>query len=166
MKITDKYVFFWAEFLSQWHKTKFNELGVEFNCCEQYMMYRKALLFKDYDSAKKILNMTNPSEMKQQGRRVKNFDITLWDKHKLDIVIKGNYLRFSQNAHELRKLMAFDENLTFVEASPYDQVWGIGLDENEDNINDPSTWLGENLLGVALTHVRNVFASKEEYRVL
>jgi len=166
MKVTDKYVFFWTEFLSQWHKTKFNECGVEFTCCEQYMMWRKALLFKDYASAEKIIGMTKPNDMKMQGRKVRNFDINLWDKHKFNIVVKGNYLRFSQNDNELARLLSFDRNLVFVEASPYDPVWGIGLDEHEDNINDSNTWLGENLLGKALTHVRDVFLGQEDIMVL
>jgi ribA/ribD-fused uncharacterized protein len=42
---------------------------------------------------------------------------------------------------------------TFVEASPYDKIWGIGYDvENAiENLND---W-GQNLLGKILTELSN-----------
>jgi ribA/ribD-fused uncharacterized protein len=46
-------------------------------------------------------------------------------------------------------------NRFFVEASPFDCVWGIGMDENAENVEDPSYWLGLNLLGQALTLVKN-----------
>ena len=43
----------------------------------------------------------------------------------------------------------------FVEASPLDNIWGIGLEENAEGIEDPSYWLGLNLLGQALNLVKN-----------
>lgn len=38
----------------------------------------------------------------------------------------------------------------FVEASPSDRIWGIGLATTDDRIFDKSQWLGQNLLGLAL----------------
>jgi len=34
-------------------------------------------------------------------------------------------------------------------------VWGIGMGENDENVDDPSFWLGLNLLGSAIMLVRN-----------
>ena len=45
----------------------------------------------------------------------------------------------------------------FVEASPYDKIWGVGLYETDDRILDEKNWLGENLLGKAITEVRDYF---------
>ena len=42
-----------------------------------------------------------------------------------------------------------------VEASPYDQVWGVGLQANDPAIRDQSSWRGLNLLGKALQKVRH-----------
>ena len=41
---TEKFFFFWKSKspFSQWHKADFVVDDVEFNCAEQYMMYRKA----------------------------------------------------------------------------------------------------------------------------
>ena len=41
-----------------------------------------------------------------------------------------------------------------VEASPVDKIWGIGMAKTDENINNPSRWKGENLLGFALMEVR------------
>jgi ribA/ribD-fused uncharacterized protein len=157
MKITDKYVLFWKEFLSQWHMESFVENGLKFNCCEQYMMYKKAVLFNDSTTANEIMSMTKQYDIKAAGRRVKNFDITVWNEHKLAIVIAGNKLRFEQNIHSRNKLLAFDKKLIFVEASPFDPIWGIKMDEHNPLALNESTWQGENLLGKALTIVRDSF---------
>lgn len=61
--------------------------------------------------------------------------------------------KFDQNP-ELKSLLLSSEfdGKTFVEASPFDRIWGIGYDENHalQNISD---W-GENLLGKTLTFYR------------
>ena len=41
---------------------------------EQFLMYKKARFFNDKDSAKKIMNESNPYRIKQLSRLVKNFD--------------------------------------------------------------------------------------------
>jgi len=46
------------------------------------------------------------------------------------------------------------DNKKFVEASPIDKIWGIGLDENNDLILDPNNWKGLNYLGEIITSVR------------
>ena len=52
------YVFFWGGPFSQWAKSPFTIGGVRFNTCEQYMMYKKALLFDDTETALEILKTT------------------------------------------------------------------------------------------------------------
>lgn len=154
MKLTDKHVFFWNGIYSQWHKAPMTIDKIEYNSCEQYMMHQKALLFGDEDIAGQIMQETNPKEQKKYGRMIKNFDKALWDKNCLAIVFEGNLAKFSQNP-ELKAEMLSTGNKIFVEASPLDHIWGIGLEETADNIDDPSYWLGLNLLGHALTLVKN-----------
>ena len=60
MKITDKYVFFWNGIYSQWYVAPMKIDGIEYNCCEQYMMHQKALTFGDLEIADEILLETNP----------------------------------------------------------------------------------------------------------
>ena len=44
--------------------------------------------------------------------------------------------------------------MTLVEASPYDTIWGIGLDAEDPQAIDRNQWRGMNLLGRILTNVR------------
>lgn len=159
MKITDKFVFFWDGIYSQWHLANMQIDKIEYNSCEQYMMHQKALLFSDFEIAEKIMNEPYPRQQKHYGRMIKNFDKSIWEKNCLAIVYEGNLAKFSQNP-ELKKQMLATGDRIFVEASPVDNIWGIGLEETESNIDDPSYWLGLNLLGQALTLVKQELKNK------
>lgn len=152
------FTFFWKGSFSQWHMSTFKEkssLGIiEYCCAEQYMMAKKALLFNDYLTYDKIMASKNPKEIKDLGRLIFTFDQEKWDKVKFSIVYRGNVLKFNQNTDLLIKL--FDTgNTILVEASPYDKVWGIGMSEDNLDTLDMNKWEGENLLGKALTSVRD-----------
>jgi len=154
MRITDNYVFFWSGIYSQWHKVPMVIDKVEYNSCEQYMMHQKALLFGDTEIAELIMKESNPREQKKYGRMIKNFDKSVWDKNCLAIVYEGNLAKFTQNSDLMSSMLSTGDRI-FVEASPLDNIWGIGLEENAEGIEDPSYWLGLNLLGQALTLVKN-----------
>jgi ribA/ribD-fused uncharacterized protein len=159
---SDKYYFFWKHRLSQWHIVDFVVSGEIYNCCEQYMMAQKALLFHDYETMAEILKEKNPANHQTLGRKIKNFNQTIWDYAKAKIVYKGNYERFEQS-QECRELLFSTGNLKLVEASPYDCVWGVGLEKEDPLILDEKNWRGQNLLGNILTSVREEL--KRKYNV-
>jgi ribA/ribD-fused uncharacterized protein len=121
---------------------------------EQYMMAEKARLFGDTEIEEKIMNCNNPNEIKGLGRKVRGFDEEIWNKVKYSIVVNGNYDKFMQN-EKLKAYLLSTEDKILVEASPYDNVWGIQMSENDEDIKNPELWRGENLLGFALMEVRN-----------
>ena len=151
--ITEKYVFFWNGVFSQWYPSKFVIEGVEYNCCEQYMMSQKALLFNDLEINKMIMYSKSPDEQKGFGRRVKGFDKDKWEAVCREIVFDANMAKFSQNPKMLEELMD-TKDLEIVEASPYDKIWGIGLHETDPKALDKSQWQGTNWLGEAIMSVR------------
>lgn len=154
MKQTDTHIFFYGGIYSQWYLSSMIIDGIRYNCCEQYMMHQKALLFKDLTTAAKIMSTTSPKLQKQLGREVINYNEAIWDNRKIDIVFIGNLAKFSQN--ELLKTELLNTgNRQFVEASPYDTIWGIGMGLDNPLINDPTKWRGLNLLGQVLTFVRD-----------
>lgn len=153
MKVTNKYVFFWNGIYSQWYEAPMTIDGVLYNCCEQYMMHQKALFFGDTETAEKIMLTSHPRDQKKLGREVKNFNKERWDKVNLQIVYKGNYSKFTQN-DGLKSALLATGNKILVEASPYDQIWGIGMGEEENGIDNPINWKGQNLLGWAITLVK------------
>lgn len=147
---SDDYVFFWGGIFSNWYPSDFKIDNFQYCCGEQYMMHQKALIFKDEFIASKILSTNDPKKAKQLGRSVKNFDSRIWDTHKYDLVKHGLRQKFIQNPILLQDLLN-KRGKIFVEASPFDRIWGIGYSE-KDAMKNISTW-GENLLGKILTEL-------------
>lgn len=154
MRESDKYVFFWGGTFSNWFKSDFVIDGVTYNCAEQYMMLKKALMFGDYESAKKIMNTKDPKRQKSFGRAVSGFDRELWNEHCKKIVYDANMAKFTQNSDILKKLLDTGSK-EFCEASPYDKIWGVGLISDDPDIDNKDNWKGLNWLGEVLTNVRN-----------
>jgi len=154
MTIINGYTFFWKDKIAQWNMQSFiDEDGVIYNCAEQYMMAKKALLFNDFGSFVKIMGSTSPSEQQKIGRIVNNYNQVIWDNKKEDIVYNGNILKFTQNEN-LFDILVSTQNSILVEASPYDKVWGVGLAADNQLILNEKNWRGLNLLGKALMKVR------------
>lgn len=125
---------------------------VRFNCCEQWMMACKAVIMNDLETLLAILEETSPEKQKALGRSVRNWKNEWYLPHRLNIVTVGNYHKFTQN-EELKKwfISNFHAHTIFVEAAPWDKVWGIGLAATDPKAWDFNTWEGLNLLGEALS---------------
>jgi ribA/ribD-fused uncharacterized protein len=119
------------------------------------MMYAKAMLFDDHDTASKILAASLPREQKRLGRAVRGFDNASWERCRESIMFVGCREKFRQNA-ELAAVLRDTGSSVLVEASPYDRIWGVGLGETDPRLADSSNWQGLNLLGKTLMRVRDV----------
>jgi ribA/ribD-fused uncharacterized protein len=153
-----KYVFFCRlsepnPWFSNWYISGFRVDGMAFSCVEQYMMWSKACRMEDAESAQKIMATGAPKEIKALGRKVRNFDVALWDRVKEDVVYTGCLAKFQQNM-ELKRMLLATGDAVFVEAADYDCVWGAGLSSQDARIRDEKKWLGLNLLGKVLMRVR------------
>ena len=122
---------------SQWYDCLFEVDGVQYHTTEQYMMSQKAL-----------------------GRLVQNFDGSVWDQHKYEIVLRGNLAKFGQNP-ELWAFLNGTGDSVLVEGSPYDGIWGVNLSIDDPRIHNPNAWQGENLLGFALMETRDILREKQ-----
>lgn len=149
--VTDDYVFFLGGIFSQWKPARFVDSGITYYTAEHYMMYHKLLTLGYPLEAEAILLNSNPSAAKRAGRNAKATQESLdaWDAVKFDVVVAGSFLKFSQNPGMGKQMLDLLPR-KFVEASPYDRVWGIGLDISNPDIRDPKNWRGQNLLGRAL----------------
>lgn len=159
MRVTDKYIYFWGEFPSNWYKCHFtiedNGKTLHFFNSEQYFMYIKAITFGDNEIAEEILlKGKNPKVAKALGRKVKNYDDKVWNEKRYQVMVDANMLKYSQN-EDLKKLLLNTtfEGKHFCEASPLDTIWGLGVGESEA-LDDQSNWKGQNLLGKVLDEVR------------
>lgn len=129
--------------------------GLKYNCNEQYFMVQKLKAFDPHNAVllDKMLEETNPKNIKQYGRQVKNYDEKQWDMIRYDVMLKGLTLKFTQNPKLLQILMETGDKL-LAEASPYDKIWGIGLGADAASNIPVAQWKGQNLLGKALMQLR------------
>ncbi|MBI1249130.1 DUF1768 domain-containing protein [bacterium] len=159
-----EYLYFWGHrpsrsgkiiktCLSQWYQSAFTVDGVLYPTAEHWMMAGKARLFQDEESLAQILDCLHPYDVKALGRQVKNFNDAVWKQNARRLVTEGNLAKFSQN-EQLKEFLLETENAVLVEASPHDRLWGIGLRANDERVQDPAAWQGQNLLGFALMDVR------------
>ena len=162
MKITDEYVFFYKDWLSNYQRTKIfvkiNGKQHIFTSTEQAFMFEKAMFFNDYEIANLIYHNDNPNECRKLGRQVHGYNDEEWSKVRYDIFYKYNLLKYTQDISLQKKLLdpKFDDKI-FVEASPIDRIWGIGYSEDDDRIEyNESSW-GKNYLGRILTNIRRRF---------
>jgi hypothetical protein len=159
-----KWLFFWGHtpkegaaigswVLSQWWPCRFTVDGVEYVSAEHWMMAEKARLFGDDEALGAILAANTPAEAKNLGRLVRGFDDAAWGAACFEAVVVGNVHKFGQD-DSLRDYLLGTANRVLVEASPRDQVWGIGLGAGNERAADPRRWRGRNLLGFALMEAR------------
>lgn len=146
--------------LSQWWKSSFMLDGITYQTAEHWMMAEKARLFKDQEILQKILMVDSPAAAKKLGRKVKNFNPDTWNQRRFEIVVEGNYHKFSQN-NDLKEFLIQTGNRIIVEASPVDAIWGIGIATDHKEISNPAKWRGLNLLGFALMEVRDKILNLE-----
>lgn len=163
-KTTDiEYICFWKPTItdnitescfSQWYKSDFEVDGIVYKTAEHWMMSQKALLFGDTEIYREIMTTNDPGKVQILGRKVKNFDLNIWNENCFAIVLEGNYHKFSQNK-QLETFIIATEDAVLVEASPLDRIWGIGLAAADEYSENPYMWKGLNLLGFALMEVRD-----------
>lgn len=136
---------------------------VRFSSSEQFFMYKKAVHFKDFDSASRMLESGyKPYHYKKLGRQVKNYNDEEWAKVRYNYMLEALRLKYGKNK-ELKNILLNTGDAILVEASPFDRVWGVGLakfskrGESQPEWKNPLKWQGDNLLGLALMQVREEF---------
>jgi ribA/ribD-fused uncharacterized protein len=144
--------------LSQWWPAEFTLDGVRYPTVEHWMMAEKARLFGDERSAAAVVAAPTPKMAKAVGRGVAGFDNERWEPARFDIVVRGNVAKFGQDP-ALRDYLLGTGEAVLVEASPVDDVWGIGLAADDPHARTPAMWRGRNLLGFALMEARQILAS-------
>jgi ribA/ribD-fused uncharacterized protein len=138
-------------------------------------MYYKAKYFGENEIAEKILTTPEPKDQKKLGRSVKNFDRDVWLEPSIKVMRLALLLKFTANPKLLSLLLAsYVRSVTkgvntgvyyrkFVEAAPWDKIWGIGMGLNSDDIYDETKWLGLNLLGESITTISEFIVEKISY---
>ena len=154
------YIAYLSGFESSWYKCQFKDDINTYNCLEQYIMYKKAMLFGDLKLAEEILKTEQPRFQTNLGNKIKNYDEEIWNKNIHDIIFEGNMLKFKQNSR-IKKLLiqTYPKILAF--ADPNDKFLGIGLSKDDPAIEEKAFWdWGVNLHGKILMEVRDKLMNK------
>lgn len=155
---TERYIYFYEPpgAFCTWTVSPFTMRGKRFNCAEQGLIWLKAMQFSDHDTASAVLKAHDPSRQQELEREVRNCDDRAWLAECEQAMLEVLRCKFRQNEDYKRALLATDSKI-LVHASPEDVIWGIGMAADECIAcgEDEMKWRGENLLGVALTHIRD-----------
>lgn len=160
MRINDKHIFFFSgnDILSNFFLSPQEAHGLTFQSNEQYFMWRKANYFGDHHIAERILNLPEvyplsklSYEAKKLGRQVTGFDAARWARASKFVMLEGlSYKAMANDKFAMTLIGAHLNGQKFVEASPYDTLWGVGLAVDDPLIDNPENWKGQNLLGQCL----------------
>ena len=146
-------------FLSNWYISDFIKDGRPYTSVEQYLMYGKAMVFKDEEMQQAILATHDVAEIKQYGRQVKGYNETVWNGFRQLVLYRGLWLKFSQN-DELRQRLINTGNDMLVECAKTDKIFACGISMKDPMRFDMSKWSGKNLLGFALMDLREQLKKK------
>lgn len=144
---------------SNFYRAPFKVAGQIYFASEQYIMEQKALLFEDYDIARKIMTAKDCIIVKNLGRKVSKYVDDIWEDKRHDLVIPGIYEKFRQNKI-IKEILLSTSDCILAECAPNDRIWGIGMSINDARVQNPSYWNGRNLLGSYLMEVREMLKTR------
>lgn len=158
-----------AAVLSNWFPAKtrgtFQKTTYNFATSEHHFMAIKAMTFGDTQAFNDIRKSTDPKEAKKIGGQVKNFNEDIWNIMRYDAMLEACRAKFNnQDSWRLRSYLMSTYPRVLAEASPYDLIWGIGLDKMDPACQDVTQWRGKNMLGTVLMQVRSELRAQENIR--
>ena len=135
--------------LSNHFKTEFTYNGRIQSSSEQAYFAEMAIVAKDPEALKDIMNTDLPSEAKLRSEKI--VPGPNWPHLKRPRMRSINYAKFSQSPMLKKKLLS-TRGMRLIEASPNSE-WGCGVHLNSKNLMS-GQWMGKNYLGEELEDVR------------
>ena len=148
-------------YLSNWYTSPFDLDGEHFSSVEQYIMYRKCMIFGDEKSAKAVLATEDTAKQQAIGRKASGYIGSVWAGMRQMVVFRGLIAKFGQNEDLKHKLLETGD-AWLVECAGSDKIWACGIRLNDDKRFDVSNWTGDNILGFALMEVREKLKEADE----
>lgn len=133
--------------------------GVTYTCNEQYIQKQKCALFGDEEAEKKVMEATEPRDMKYYGDHVKKYVHKVWMKECQDVAMTCNREKFS--AHEEAKEALLKTGRKILGEATTSRKWGIGKHISDPLVLDQTQWDGENLMGNVLMQIRSDLQSAQ-----
>lgn len=141
-------------YMNSWYEATFYAEGKRFFCCEQYVLYKKALMFHDDYHANKIIESQDRKEILNYAKDIKNYVDKVWNARRVAVMYRGNLYKFQQNP-PLKQALLETGDAPLALLGKNDKVFGIGLNKEDTRIYNMSKWDGLNLMGFVLMEVRD-----------
>ena len=138
--------------LSNFHQAAFTHDNVYYHCTEQLIQLKKAELFKDQKTAKKIMNDKMGHACKELGRKVSNFKQDKWSRKAKSLCYEGIKQKYLENELPCQTLLA-TRNKSIAECTK-DSVWGCGKPLSDDSCLDKTLWVNQGIMGEILESIR------------
>lgn len=145
-----EYIFFWDGIFSNFHPIN----GDQAFTSEKIFMAQKAMAFHDMEALRLISQAITPRIAKNLGKTVVGFNKEKWAELRLGAMMHALHIKFAA-CEEFREALRASGDSILVEASPKDDVWGIGFDKAHALANIDK-W-GLNLLGKCLMNIRHYY---------
>jgi len=142
-------------YLSNWYLSPFEIDGVSYSSVEQYIMYRKCILFGDKESAAAVMATDDTQKQQAIGRKARGYIPEIWDGIRQMVGFRGLLAKFSQN-EDLKQKLLDTGDAWLVECAATDKIWACGVRLNDEKRHDAANWTGRNILGFALMEVREM----------
>ncbi len=147
-------------FLSNWYPSPIRVDGMQFSSVEQYIMYKKCVLFGEPEAANAILATDDTKEQQAIGKTTNIYIAEVWAGMRQLVVMRGLYAKFSQN-EDLKRMLLDTGDAWLVECAKSDKVWACGRRLDDVRRFNAAEWNGQNILGFALMEVREMLRGRK-----
>ena len=147
--------------LSNFHRAPFTYENFTYHCSEQLIQRKKAELFKDKLSIKRIENAKTGLECKLLGNKISNFKKSVWETRAKELCGPGIKQKFLENRNALITLVKTTGNRTIVKCTK-DTIWGCGMALQDDNCLIKTEWTNQGIMGEILESIREDMAQMLE----
>ena len=144
--------------LSNFHPAKFSIEGRTFHCSEQYIQWKKAELFKDVNTMKKVERAKTGHQCKEAGKSTSNFKKTVWEQRASELCKPGIQQKFIENRTPRDVLLHKTSGKRIVECTK-ETPWGCGVALKDDNCLIPTKWTSQGIMGTMLEEIRQELTS-------
>ena len=139
--------------LSNFHRAPFTHENFTYHCSEQFIQKKKAELFKDASSIKKIEEAKTGLECKLLGNKIANSKKSTWEKRAKELCTPGIRQKFVENRDALITLIKATGNRSIAECAK-DTVWGCGIVLQDDRCLIKTEWTNQGIMGEILEEIR------------
>ena len=148
-KITNNIIFITDGPLAPEHISPFWIGDVRYSSLDQWIASEKANMSGDFDKMESILLEKSPIVNRRQAAEIE--DTQVWLDELPNVIKYGMLNKFNQNAELLEELRATGE---YAFAYAGDEVYGTGLEAEDEGNFDSAKWTGQNLIGKLLVETR------------